>query len=49
MVCGGITDFIHEEYDRLSIPKEIRKRFTVTGKRVVLRGICEKCSEKRRA
>ncbi|MFH2219829.1 MAG: transcriptional repressor [Pseudomonadota bacterium] len=46
MVCGGITDFIHEEYNNLNIPEEIQERFTVVGKRVVLKGICKKCKYK---
>ncbi|MFC1830258.1 Fur family transcriptional regulator [Thermodesulfobacteriota bacterium] len=46
MVCGDIVDFNHEAYNNLKIPEDIQQIFTVVGKRVVLKGICEKCNEK---
>jgi len=46
MLCGGIADFHHEEYNNLEIPGHIQKRFTVVGQRVVLKGICDNCKDK---
>lgn len=44
--CGNIIDFHSELYDNLEIPEEIKKGFKVTKKRVILEGICNKCSNK---
>ena len=44
--CGNIIDFHSELYDNIEIPKEIRKEFKVTKKRVILEGICKTCSGK---
>jgi len=41
--CGEITDFFHKEYDNLEIPENISRRFHVTGKRMVIKGLCDKC------
>lgn len=41
--CGEITDFFCQEYDDLPVPEDIRNRFHVTGKRVVIKGLCENC------
>ncbi len=41
--CGQLTDFHCREYDDLDIPEEIRKKFSITSKRMVLKGICDKC------
>jgi Fe2+ or Zn2+ uptake regulation protein len=38
-----IVDFYDPEFDDLKIPARIRRRFDVTGKRVVVSGICSKC------
>ena len=42
--CGKIFDFQNDEYNNLDTPDEIRQRFTVLASRVVLKGICEQCS-----
>jgi len=42
--CGEILDFHNDEYNNLDIPDEIRQRFKVLTSRVVLKGICDKCS-----
>lgn len=47
MDCGKIIDFYNKDYDDLKIPEDIEERFTVLGKRVVLRGICSHCEEKK--
>ena len=47
IACGRIIDFTHDAYANLEIPASIASRFTVTGKRVVLRGLCDDCSRNR--
>ncbi len=42
--CGRIIDFEYERYAQLDIPEAISRSFTVTSKRVVLKGICATCS-----
>ena len=41
--CNKIIDFCNTGFDALEIPKEIKSRFTVTGKKVVLEGLCDSC------
>jgi len=41
--CNCIIDFQNKEYNNLTVPEEIKKQFTVTGKKVVLEGFCIKC------
>lgn len=41
--CGEITDFYSDDYDKIRIPDNLKKKFMVTGKRVVLEGYCSKC------
>lgn len=41
--CNKIIDFCNTGFDALEIPKEIKNRFTVTGKKVVLEGLCDAC------
>ena len=41
--CGEIVDFYSEEFDSLEIPQELKEKFIITGKRVNLEGICDKC------
>ncbi|MGD9301199.1 MAG: transcriptional repressor [Desulfobacterales bacterium] len=43
--CGKILDFHNDQYNNLDIPDEIRQRFRVLTSRVVLKGICDKCSK----
>jgi Fur family peroxide stress response transcriptional regulator len=45
-ICGEIIDFHNKNYDQLEIPAHIEKKYTVLNKRVVLDGICNKCSLK---
>ena len=42
--CGKILDFHNDQYNNLDIPEEVRQRFRVLSSRVVLKGICDKCS-----
>ena len=45
--CGKIVDVAYDQYADLQIPESIARQFTVTGWRVVLRGICRTCSPNR--
>lgn len=45
--CGKILDFYHEEYDNLGVPREIREKMNVIGKRVVIEGLCNGCRKVR--
>ena len=40
---GRIIDFQNPAYDNLAVPAEIADRFKVTGKKVVLEGLCGDC------
>jgi Fur family peroxide stress response transcriptional regulator len=42
--CSTIIDFNSDDYDNLDLPLEIPEGFVVLGRRVVLKGICRKCS-----
>lgn len=42
--CGKILDFHNDGYNNLGIPEEFRQKFRVLSSRVVLKGICEQCS-----
>jgi Fur family peroxide stress response transcriptional regulator len=44
--CGSIIDFHSELYDNIEIPKEIKKGFKVTKRRVILEGTCNNCNQK---
>jgi len=41
--CHKIVDFTCPEYDTIKIPREIKNKFTITGKRVILEGLCTQC------
>jgi Fur family peroxide stress response transcriptional regulator len=41
--CQKIIDFHSNTYDKLEIPKEIERKFTVLSKKVVINAICETC------
>lgn len=43
--CARIIDFHNEDYDAIAVPPEIGERFTVTGKKVVLEGLCGRCGK----
>jgi len=44
--CGSILDFYNSDFDRLEIPEEVRKKFRVLNKKVVISGLCRKCQKK---
>ena len=41
--CGKVFDFYNRAYDNLEVPEELHGQFQVTGKRVVLKGLCKEC------
>ena len=43
IICGKIIDFYNHDYTNLQVPDDIGKNFTVTRKRVVLKGVCKEC------
>jgi Fur family peroxide stress response transcriptional regulator len=44
--CNTIIDFDYNLYDRLEVPEEIHKKFSVLNKKVLLEGYCDKCRKK---
>lgn len=41
--CGTIYDFVSREMDDLALPPEIENNFDVSGKRIMLSGLCPRC------
>lgn len=41
--CERIIDVYNKAFDNIKIPQEVRKRFSVMSKTVMLKGICDKC------
>lgn len=41
--CGKIIDFTNQAYDNITVPTGIKRKFVVTGKKVHLEGLCDKC------
>lgn len=44
--CKRIIDFYHKPFDNISVPKTLRRRFTVLRKTVYFEGICDLCAGK---
>jgi Fur family peroxide stress response transcriptional regulator len=44
--CNSIIDFHNKNYDNMAVPEDIKKRFTVINKKVVLEGLCDKCRKR---
>jgi Fur family peroxide stress response transcriptional regulator len=42
--CNKIVDFHDDGYDKLQVPKTFRKGYDVKNIKVVLEGLCDKCS-----
>jgi Fur family transcriptional regulator, peroxide stress response regulator len=43
--CGRIIDFECKDYARLAVPEKIAKTFKVISKQVILKGLCDTCSQ----
>lgn len=43
--CGTIIDFLEDSFDRLSLPETIKAKYTVSRVKVILEGVCDKCSQ----
>ena len=46
-VCRKVYDFYDADLDRVAIPDDISGKFQVTSRRLVLKGVCAACLEKR--
>jgi len=44
--CKKIFDFHHKPFDKIKVPENITKKFTVLRKTVYLEGICDLCRKK---
>jgi len=42
--CNKIVDFHEDSYDNLKLPKEFGKGYEVTGIKVIIEGLCNKCA-----
>lgn len=45
--CGAIIDFYNDKFDKLEIPKEIEEFGKANRLLVEIKGICNKCAEKK--
>ncbi|UCC41740.1 MAG: transcriptional repressor [Candidatus Aminicenantes bacterium] len=43
--CDSIIDFDYHPYKDISVPGDIKKRFIVLNKKVLLEGYCNKCHQ----
>ena len=43
--CNKIIDFCDKTLDAIEVPKDIKNKFTVTGKKVVIEGFCNSCKK----
>lgn len=41
--CNKIVDFYSKALDAIEVPRDIKNRFAVTGKKVVIEGLCDSC------
>ena len=46
-VCNKIIDFHDDNFDKLKAPRTFKKNFRISNIKVVLEGVCDKCSEER--
>jgi len=44
--CNSIIDFDFKPYDDIIIPRDVKKRFSILNKKVLLEGYCDKCRKK---
>ena len=43
--CNKIIDFSDKTFDAIEVPRNIKNKFTVTGKKVVIEGLCDSCKK----
>jgi Fur family peroxide stress response transcriptional regulator len=43
--CNTIIDFQEESFDRLAVPETIKAKYSVSHVKVILEGVCDKCSQ----
>ncbi len=48
MQCNRIVDFINEDFDKIEIPRNLKRELKILHKRVILEGICDKCSPRKK-
>jgi Fur family peroxide stress response transcriptional regulator len=42
--CHKIIDFESDYFDQVTIPVELQKRFHITGRKIMLEGVCDDCA-----
>lgn len=42
-MCHSIIDFVHDDFNQLTIPIDISNKYKVLGIKVVIDGICDNC------
>jgi Fur family peroxide stress response transcriptional regulator len=46
MECNSIIDFDFEPYDDIAIPGDLKKKYSILNKKVLLEGYCNKCRKR---
>lgn len=41
--CNQIIDFQEPEFDTLKVPRNLKKKYSISNVKVVLEGICDRC------
>lgn len=41
--CNRIFDIFDDQLNRINVPETVKKNFTVTGKRLCIKGFCKEC------
>ena len=47
MKCGKIFDFVSTHFDSLQVPQNIQDEFVIMNKKIVINGVCKRCSEEK--
>jgi Fur family peroxide stress response transcriptional regulator len=43
--CHRIIDFESDYFDKVTIPAELQERFRITGRKIILEGVCDDCAK----